>query len=224
MNQGMMNTVISAIVGGIVGAGVVFFVGGSKVDMDSLELADLKVANLTITNQATLLNAEGNPELFIRDGSILAEKVILANKLVGQQLQAHAMVANRFFATPDNLVHTPMEQWRFYAEIGASTDAGGEIVVRSVGGHAMVGRQVTGGALLRQGFTPEGFPQTLAINNNNRNALQIMQDLSEQQRQMLNTAQGVMPPTSFDSGASAPIYSPPVHSGPAVATPVGPSF
>ena len=224
MNQGMMNTVISAIVGGIVGAGVVFFASGNKVN-DNLEMENLKVANLTITTQATLLNAEGNPELFIRDGSILAEKVILGNKLVGQQLQAHAMVANRFFATPDNLVHTPMEQWRFYAEIGASTDAGGEIVVRDINGPASVGRPTTTGALLRHGFTPEGMPQMLAIHNTNRSPMEITQNLSERQRQMLNTAAGVMPPTgSFDSGASAPIYSPPVHGGPAVATPGGPSF
>jgi len=209
MNQGMMNTVFSAVVGGIIGAGVVFFAGNNKVDMKNLELDDLKVANLTITTQATLLNAEGNPELFIRDGSVLAEKVVLGNKLVGQQLQAHAMVANRFFATPDNLVHTPMEQWRFYAEIGASTDAGGEIVVRNVQGPASVGRQTTNGALLRVGFTPESFPQMLAMNNGNRSPMPITQDLSEQQKQVLSSAAaGVMPPTHFDSGASAPIGVP----------------
>ena len=227
MNQGMMNTVISAIVGGIVGAGVVFFVSGNKMDMNSLEIEDLRVANLTLTNQAVLLSAEGNPELFIRDGSILAEKVILGNKLVGQQLQAHAMVANRFFATPDNLVHTPMEQWRFFAEIGASTDAGGEIVVRDINGPASVGRPTTTGALLRTGFTPEGFPQMLAIHNVNRSPMEITQNLSERQRQMLNTAAGVMPPTgSFDSGAAAPIHSTPIQGGPAVAQPpgVGTSF
>ena len=217
MNQGMMNMVVSAIVGGIVGAGVVFFAGNK--DMKNLELEDLRVANLTITKQARLLNAEGNPELFIHDGSVLAEKVILGNKLVGQQLQAHAMVANRFFATPDNLVHTPMEQWRFYAEIGASTEAGGEIVVRDVRGPASVGKATTTGALIRTGFTPEGFPQTLAIHNANRSALPITQDLSEQQRQILSTAaaSSVMAPPSpsgaFNSNAAAPI------GGPTIATP-----
>ena len=187
MNQGlMMNTVISAVVGGIIGAGVVFFAGGSKVDLKNLEFENLQVANLTLTNQAVLLNAEGAPELFIRDGSILAEKVILGNKLVAQQVQAHAMVGNRIFATPDNLVTTPMEQWRFHAEMGASLDAGGEFVVRSANGAASVGRATNTGALLRYGFTPEGTPQTLAIQNATRSLLPITSDFSELQRQQLN--------------------------------------
>jgi hypothetical protein len=212
MNQGMMNTVVSAIVGGLVGAGVVFFVGGSKVDFNNLELENLQVANLTITTQATLLNEQGTPELFIRDGSILAEKVILGNKLIGQQLQGHAIVGNRVFVTPDSLVHTPMEDWKFYAEIGASRDAGGEIVVRSVAGPASVGRTTTNGALLRAGFTPEGGAQLLAIQNIDRSPMQISFDLSEQQRRLLNAgaaSAGMMTPPvadAFSSEAMAPIH------------------
>lgn len=214
MNQGMMNTVVSAIVGGVIGAGVVFFASGSKVGMKDLELENLKVAKLTITEMATLLNAEGNPELFIRDGSVLAEKVILGNKLVGQQVQGHAVVANRLFATPDNLVTTPMDQWKFYAEIGASLDAGGEVVVRSLGGAATVGKPTTAGALLRTGFTPEGLPQTLAIQNANRSPMQITHEFSEQQRQMLSSTAAnpatMMPPPQPGAfnGATAPVNSP----------------
>jgi len=217
MNQGMTNTIVSAVIGGIIGAGVVFFAGGSKVDVKSLELEDLRVANLTITTQATLLNAEGNPELFIRDGSVLAEKVLLGNKVVGQQLQGHAIVGNRIFATPDNLVHTPMDQWNFYAEIGASKDAGGEIVVRSVTGPASVGKPTNSGALLRAGFTPEGGAQILAIQNADRSPMPISQDFSDQQRRMLSTAAagsaGVVPPAGFNSNATTPI------NGATIATP-----
>jgi len=222
MNQGMMNTVVAAIVGGIVGAGVVFFAGNNKVDLDNLEVKNLKVAAVTITEMATLLNAEGNPELFIRDGSILAEKVILGNKIVGQQLQGHAIVGNRIFATPDNLVNTPMEQWRFYAEMGASLDAGGEIVVRSLGGHAMVGKPTTGGALLRQGFTPEGLPQTLAIHNANRSPMSITHELSDQQRQQIMSSTAANPaammpqpnlPGNFN-GTTAPVNGSTISSNP----------
>jgi len=218
MNQGMMNTVISAVVGGVIGAGVVFFTGGSKVDLNNLELENLQVANLTITTQAVLLNEQGNPELFMRDGSILAEKVILGNKLVGQQLQGHAIVGNRVFVTPDNLVQVPMDQWRFYAEIGASNDAGGEVVIRSVGGHALVNRPTTNGALLRQGFDPEGRPQIVALQNFDRSTMQINYELSELQRRQLNASAasaGAMP--SFNSETMAPI-----HGGAAVAAPVVP--
>ena len=211
MNQGMMNTVISAIVGGIVGAGVVFFTSGSKVDMNDLDLKSLKVASLTITEGAVLLNAEGNPELFIRDGSVLAEKVILGNKVVAQQVQGHAIVANRMFATPDNLVSTPMDQWRFFAEIGASTEAGGEVVVRNVSGPALVGKAVTSGALLRYGFTPEGLPQSLAIHNTNRSLMQIINDFSEQQKMALNipTNAGVTTPSAgnYSTNMVAPLYN-----------------
>jgi len=211
MNQGlMMNTVISAVVGGIIGAGVVFFAGGSKMDMKNLTLDELTVAKLTITDYAELLNAAGDAELYIRDGSILAEKVILGNKIVGQQLQGHAIVGNRIFATPDNLVTTPMESWRFYAEMGASLDAGGEFVARSVNGAAYVGRPTNTGALLRYGFTPEGAPQSLAMHNTNRSVLSITNDFSAGQLQGFNAsagnAAGMVPPpspSSFDGPASA---------------------
>ena len=210
MNQGlMMNTVISAVVGGIIGAGVVFFAGGSKMDPKNLTFDDLTVANLTITDHAVLLNAAGEAELFIRDGSVLAEKVILGNKIVGQQLQGHAIVGNRIFATPDNLVTTPMESWRFYAEMGASLDAGGEFVARSVHGPASVGKMTTTGALLRYGFTPEGTPQSLAIHNTNRSVLSIISEFSAGQLQLLNAstgnATGMVPPpnpNSFNGPAS----------------------
>jgi len=216
MNQ-MINAIMSAIVGGAVGAGVVFFVGGvgGKVDLDNLETANLKVASLTITDQAVLLNEEGNPVVILREGSILADNVILAKKFVGRQLQGHAIVANRLFTTPDDLIATPMDQWRFFAEIGSSPDTGGEVVIRSDKGFALVGRPTSGGALLRVGFDTEAKPQLLGINNITRSVMPISNDLSETQRQMLLAAmgnsQGVQNPAGgFNSNAAAPIgtYTP----------------
>ena len=220
MNQGMVNTVISAIVGGVVGACVVFFAGstGGKMDpnVTSLELVELKIDKLTITDHAAVLNKEGTPEVILKDGSVLAENVVLAKKMIARQLQAHAMVANRVFATPDDLVQTPMEQWKFYAEIGASTDAGGEIVVRSANGPASINKATTSGSLFRMGYDPEFRPQMLALNNVNRSPMSISNELSETQKQMMSAAQanpqGTMPQTagSFNSPTSAPIggYNP----------------
>ena len=210
MNQGMINTVIGAIVGGIVGAGVVFFAGtGSKVDLANLEVGNLKVATLTITEHAELHNAEGIPVLALRDGSLMAENVIFARKLVGTQLQGHAIVANRVFTTPDNLFTTPMEQWRFFAEIGASAEAGGELVVRSAGGPAVVNQPTRGGALLRAGFDTEHQPQIIGLQNFNRSVLPISNNLSAQQMAMLSGAinpQGMMMPQGqgFD-GTGSPV-------------------
>jgi len=226
MNQGMMNTVVSAIVGGIVGAGVVFFAGGTSSNMANLkdlELDSLRVGTLTISKEASLLDKEGKQaELVLRDGSILAENVILGKKVIARQMQGHAIVANRVFTTPDDLIATPMENWRFFAEIGSSIEAGGEIVVRSAAGPASVNRPTTNGALFRVGYDPEQRPQILALQNANRNPLEINYRLSEEQLRMLSAAmnnpQGMMPPnasgsvnsstppSTFDGSGTTPLY------------------
>ena len=199
MNQGMVNTVIGAVVGGIIGAGVVFFAGTGN----TTHFKNLTVDNLTITEQAQLVtevDGEQIPMLVIRDGSLMAENVIFARKLVGTQLQGHAIVANRVFTTPDNLFTTPMEQWRFFAEIGASSDAGGEIVVRSAAGPAVVNQATRMGALLRMGFDTENQPQIFGMQNVDRSILRVSDTLSAQQRAMLQAnTQGMMAPENFNS-------------------------
>jgi len=187
MNQGMMNTVVSAIVGGVIGAGVVFFGAAKNTSGELTDLAvkNLKVESLTITEQASLLNKEGKEEVVLKEGSVLAENVILGKKIIARQVQGHAIVANRVFTTPDDLIAMPMEQWRFYAEIGSSTEAGGEVVVRSATGAATVNRPTQGGALLRMGYDPEAQPQILALQNADRRQLEINWKLSEQQMRML---------------------------------------
>jgi len=227
MNQGMVNSIIAAVVGGVVGACVVFFAGTSgkdnrpELDLANLEVANLKVASLTITDQAVLLNKEGIPEVALREGSIFAENVVIAKKLVGQQVQGHAIVANRVFTTPDDLIRVPMEQWRFFAEIGASNDAGGEIVIRNSNGAAVVNRATVGGALIRLGFDTESYPQIVALQNASGSVLPISPDLSEAQKQMVMTAranpQGAMPQgaapnnpaTGFNSQTATPAYGAP---------------
>jgi len=223
MNQGMMNTVISAIVGGIVGAGVVFFAGNTNdKDLKNLKIQELEVAKLTITDHATLLNKEGNPEVVIKEGSLLAENVVLGKKMIARQIQGHAIVGNRVFTTPDDLIATPMENWRFFAEIGSSLEAGGEIVVRSAQGAATVNRPTNNGALFRMGYDPEHRPQMLALHNVNRSPMEINYGLSELQKQMLmSTAaanpQAMMPQqNSYNSNSTAPVSYP---SGASVATP-----
>ena len=209
MNQGMVNTVIAAIVGGVVGAGVVFFADtGSKVDFANLELEKLTVAHLAITSEATLLNGEGNTTVALRDGSVMAENLVVAHRLAGHQMQGHVFVANRFFCTPDNVFNTPINNWRFFAEIGASPEVGGEIVVRSAGGPALVDRATSGGAFLRAGFDTESQPQIVALQNLTGSVLPISQDLSPQQRQMLATAnqqRGVMPQGQGFDGQANPV-------------------
>ena len=151
-----MNSVVSALVGGIVGAAVVFFVGG-KTKFDSLEVADLK-----ITKSATLVNAEGKDDVVIREGSVLANNVILGKKFIGTQYQGHVFVGNRMFTSPDDLVTTPMDKWRFFTEMGSTLDAGGEMIVRSANGANIVGQETNSGVLLRAGFNTDNSPQLFA--------------------------------------------------------------
>jgi len=205
MRKRISDHFISALIGGVVGAVVVLVVTGQKPAIPSLgetvyaqaerpdmpttpngKFRTLEVENLIITERATLLDKEGRQEVIIQDGSVIAEKAILGQKLVGQQIQGHAVVVNRMYATPDNLVATRMEQWRFYAEIGASLDTGGEIVLRSIAGHSMVGKPTNEGVVFRMGYNPEQQPQMLAIQNSDRTMIPISFELSEEQKRMLN--------------------------------------
>ena len=193
---------LSALIGGVVGAAVVLFATVQKSAFEETVYAQderqdvlpppngkfkvLEVEKLIISEEATLRNKDGDTGVIIKDGSVLAENIILAKKMIGKQINGHAVVANRLFATPDDIMSMPMEQWRFFAEIGASNEAGGEVVVRSVNGAAVVGGPTTDGAFLRTGFDPEGTPQVLGIRNSDRSTMPINLEISESQKKMLH--------------------------------------
>ena len=159
MNDKLMSSVVSAVVGGIVGAAVVFFVG-SKTKFETLE-----VGTLTIKKSATLLAADGREDVVLREGSVLANNVVLGKKFIGTQYQGHVFVGNRIFTSPDDLVTTPMDRWRFFTEMGSTLDAGGEMIVRSANGANIVGQEVNSGVLLRAGFDANNAPQLFARGN-----------------------------------------------------------
>ncbi len=167
MSEKLMSSVVSALIGGIVGAAVVFFVGGSS-KFDSLE-----VANLKITKSAMLVNAEGKEDVVIREGSVLANNVVLGKKFIGTQYQGHVFVGNRMFTSPDDLVTTPMDKWRFFTEIGSSNEIGGEMIVRSSNGANVVGQEIHSGVLLRAGFDANNSPQLFARGNENGMTLPV---------------------------------------------------
>jgi len=205
MNQGM-NTIISAIVGGVVGAAVVFFSSG-KGDVKDLSVENLKVAKLTITDHAVLLNKDEKETVAIKDGSVLAESLVVGHKFIGKQFQGIAMVANRVLTTPDDVLVTPMDKWKFYAELGSSTQAGGELVVRSATGPLLVNQKVTNGALFRMGFDTESRPQMLGLYNPSGSPMDINMTLSERQRQEISNvmAGNGSQRGNFDTGTSMPV-------------------
>ncbi len=159
MGEKLTNSIVSALIGGIVGAAFVFIVAG-KTKFDSLE-----VGNLKITKAATFFSAEGKEDVVIREGSVLANNVVLGKKFIGTQYQGHVFVGNRIFTSPDDLMVTPMENWRFFTELGSTEKAGGEMIVRSASGANVVNQPVQSGMMLRAGFDEQNELQLFARNN-----------------------------------------------------------
>lgn len=208
MNQGVMNTVVSAIVGGVVGAAVVFFAGG-KGDVKDFSVENLKVAKLTITDHAFLLNKEGKEAVALKDGSVVAESLVVGHKFVGTQFQGKVMVANRMLTTPDDVLFAPIDKWRFYTELGSSIQAGGELVVRSAAGPLLANQKVTNGALFRMGFDTESRPQMLGLYNPVGSPMEINFTLSERQKQEISNVtagSGTQPGGRFDTSTTKPIH------------------
>ncbi|GHT46940.1 hypothetical protein FACS189454_08850 [Planctomycetales bacterium] len=155
------NTLFSALVGGVVGASVVFFTAGNHKSFDNLT-----VGELTITGQAKLLNKDGKTDdIVFKEGSVLAKNLVVGNKFVGTQYQGKVFVANRMFTTPDDVLGVPMEQWKFFTEIGSSNEMGGEMIVRSATGGAFVNKPNEDGIVLRTGFNQKSSPQIVVVKN-----------------------------------------------------------
>lgn len=167
MSEKIVTSVISALVGGIVGAVVVFSFAG-KTSFDSLE-----VGKLTIKEEAKVLNEKGEEMIVMKEGSLLANTAIASNKFIGRQYQGHVFVANRLFTTPDDLNAVPMAQWRFFTEVGSSNERGGEVIVRSPNGATVVGQEAKQGFLMRTGFDEKDNPQLFAIANQNGFTAQV---------------------------------------------------
>ncbi len=167
MREKLILTVVAALVGGVVGACAVFFLTGR----DKFE--SLVVGNLTITGQATLLNADRKEGVILKEGSVLANNMVLGNNIVGTQFQGRVFVGNRMYTSPDDLVATPVEQWRFFTEIGCSPESGGEMLIRSPNGANVLGLPVNSGVLLRAGFDKEDRPQMFAQVNQDGTRLPV---------------------------------------------------
>ncbi len=159
MRETLTHTITSAFVGAIVGALAVFFLTGRE------KFESLEVKNLTISGQARILDKSRKEGIILTDGSVLASNMVLGKNFVGTQFQGQVFVGNRLFTSPDDLVATPMEQWRFFTEIGSSVDSGGEMILRSPNGPNVVGKPVSSGVMLRAGFDKEDNPQMFARQN-----------------------------------------------------------
>jgi gas vesicle protein len=180
------HTIISALVGGIVGAMVVFLLPVKSPDKAKFD--QLEVRDLIITEQAALYAAdkksesekksddstkdekkEKRPDVLIKNGGIYATNVILSTRLISKQIQGAVLIGNRMFTSPDDVVNNQSSYWKFYTEIGSSIEKGGEIIVRSSTGGLLVGKDQTpapaAGWALRAGYMDGDRPDISFYSN-----------------------------------------------------------
>lgn len=162
MKSGWMNTVTSAIVGGVVGAMVAFACGAfSTPDMlESLE--KLKVGELIVSEKMMLWpDGKEDADLLIQNGGILAK-----TRIIGTQICGNAMLANVMLTTPDNPMNQ-LDQCTIFTEIGSSPTEGGLLTVRSPNGGNTLGNPngVTSGIAFSVAYDVNGNPACFFRNN-----------------------------------------------------------
>ncbi|MDR0390263.1 MAG: hypothetical protein LBH59_00010 [Planctomycetaceae bacterium] len=171
MNKLLTNTLVSALVGGVVGASVVFFASGQKFDK-------LEVHDLTVTGEAKMKSGDDDkqPEVVIKNGSIIVSNVVVATRMVSTQMQGHVFVANRILTSPDDLIKNANTQWKFFTEIGSSHEQGGEIIVRSATG-SISGNKLenipSNGWMFRAGYT-NNQPDIVFFSNETKEVMPIV--------------------------------------------------
>ena len=194
MNKRIPDHLISALIGGVIGAVVVLLATGQMPTSISVhaqtesgivpeppngKFKRLEVENLVITNQAVLRTAEEKDGVVIKEGSVLADNVVLGKKFIGTQYQGHVFVANRIFTSPDDLQTKPIDQWRFFTEMGSTIDSGGEVIVRSSNGPNIVGKEVAEGRMIQTGFDQNNQPQIFVRDLANGDQFNVLKSLEK---------------------------------------------
>jgi len=161
MKSGWFNTVISAIVGGVVGAVVVFTCGGGSSSFPG-SVDKLKVGELIVSDKM-MLWTEGaeDASLLIQNGGILAK-----TRVIAQQLCGNAVLANCVLTTPDNVLNK-LEECVIFTEMGSSPVEGGMLTVRSPNGGNVLARQegVTTGLAYTVTYDNQGRPVNILRSN-----------------------------------------------------------
>ena len=152
------NTVVSAIVGGIVGA-LVAIVCGSFMAPKSFD--KLKVGELTVSDKMVLQeDGKDAPSLLMQSGGILATTRVIATQVCG-----NAVIANCVLTTPDHPT-TPLDQCEIFTEMGSSKAEGGLLTVRSPdGGNVIANQGIAKGSAFMITYEPDGRPVCLIRSN-----------------------------------------------------------
>ena len=160
MKSGTLNTVISAVVGGVVGAVVAFACGafsakGVSESAIPETIDKLKVRELIVSDKMMLWeDGKEDASLLMQNGGILAKTRVIATQFCGNTVTANALLT-----TPDNPLK-PLQECEFYTEMASSKNEGGMLTVRSPDGGNILGNPngIQSGTAFTITYDPQSNP------------------------------------------------------------------
>ena len=203
--QGSFNTVIAAVIGGVVGA-VVAFACGTFWAPTSFN--KLKVGELIVSEKMTLWeDGKEDASLLIQNGGILATTRVIATQVCG-----NAVLANCVLTTPDNPI-SPLDQCEIFTEMGSSKTEGGLLTVRSPdGGNVIANQGVNSGWAYTVTYDATANPVCLLQRNDNGQRV-LGQFIAIPPGQNGTIAVMAMPVPAAQQGAQSPEMSQTVPPG-----------
>ena len=167
MKSGWMNTIMAAVVGGIVGGVVAYLCmafSPSSISQSAFpeSVEKLKVGELIVSDKMLLWkDGDEDASLLIQNGGMLAK-----TRIIAQQLCGNAVLANCVLTTPDD-TRNQLENCHIFTEMGSSPTEGGMLTVRSPGGGNVLANPegVTTGLAYTISYTNQGFPVCMLRSN-----------------------------------------------------------
>lgn len=200
MSEKIINSLLSALVGGTVALAVVWSTSqGVVVNVDFL-----KVKSLEVAESLTLKSPDSGEEMVVlrNDGLIFAKNKVATEHFLGKQFSGQILVGNRLMVSPNDLVNTTPETWQFLSELGGNVETGGELLIRSPRGGNFVGKGALSGQSIKMGFDKNDLLQFFALNNQSKE----VQVLALQQPRQLGAEDRVATESGLErSRPAAPI-------------------
>lgn len=151
MKEKIFITILAAVVGGVVGAGGVFYLQKNDQPQTVASFDELTVKKIKISDTLMLWpEGKDDADLIMTQGGILARTRLIATQICGNLIMGNAV-----FTTPDN-PQNQVDQCRIYTEMGSNPNTGGAFVVRSP----------RGGHVLSQGVAPSGYSYNVGFDEN----------------------------------------------------------
>ena len=164
MKSGTLNTIIAAVVGGVVGAVVAFACGAFSTTGLPETIDKLKVGELIVSEKMMLWqDGDEDASLLIQNGGVLAKTRLIATQICGNTVTANAVLT-----TPDNPLN-PLNECEIFTELASSKAEGGMLTVRSPNGGNILGNPdgIQNGLAYTITYDNQGAPVCLFRKNDN---------------------------------------------------------